>query len=141
MNKNNILTAVEKTFINEENMPADGVISTSKDLAIWNAKLHQGKILKPETYQLLIHPGVLSEHDTFGTEKHGYGYGIRITKEKGIDYLDHTGLGDGFSSMNIYIPSKKISLIILENQMSEDGKIYYSMEKEVKNLLLEDLKN
>lgn len=67
MNKNNILTAVEKTFINEENMPADGVISTTKDLAIWDAKLHQGKILKPETYQLLIHPSVLSEHDTFGT--------------------------------------------------------------------------
>ena len=37
MNKNNILTAVEKTFINEENMPADGVISTAKDLAAWDA--------------------------------------------------------------------------------------------------------
>lgn len=42
--------------------------------------------------------------------------------------------------MNIYIPSKKISLVILENQMSEDDKIYYSMEKEIKDMLLQDLK-
>lgn len=66
MNKENNLSLVEKSFINNENMSADGVISTANDLAIWDNKLHNGKILKPKTYKLLTTPSILSEHDTFG---------------------------------------------------------------------------
>ena len=45
------------------------IISTVFDLAIWNNNLHKGKILRPESYQLLIKPTALSQHNFFGKEK------------------------------------------------------------------------
>lgn len=138
-NKENAFSVVEKSFINENNMPADGVISTAEDLAIWNQKLHNGKILKPETYKLMTTSSTMSQHDVFGKGKMGYGYNIRIVNDKGLKYFGHTGLGDGFASLNIYVPQEKLSLIILENQMNEDGSLYYYYETLIKDLLIREL--
>ncbi|WP_433832387.1 serine hydrolase domain-containing protein [Flavobacterium anhuiense] len=132
----NALTAVEPGFINDDNLGADGVISTVSDLAIWNNNLHKGKILKPESYQLLSKNTILSQHNFFGKEKQPYGYGIRIVEEEGVKYLGHTGLGDGFSSVNIYFPENDISLIAMENQMPEDSNLFYATEFKIKNFLL-----
>lgn len=140
MIKDNAFSVVEKPFINGNNMSADGVISTAGDLAIWNKKLHNGKILKSETYKMMTTASTLSQHDVFGKEKMGYGYNIRILNENGIKYFGHTGLGDGFSSLNIYFPKQKISLIILENLMTEDSNLYYYYETKIKDILLKDLK-
>lgn len=136
MNNDNLFKVVDSSFINNENLPADGVITTAKDLTIWNSNLHNDKILKPETYKLMTTSSVLSQHDVFGKEKMGYGYGIRIAKNYGIKYFGHTGLGDGFASMNIYIPKSDISIIVLENQMNENGDLYYYFESKIKDILL-----
>lgn len=141
MNKNNNYTVVENSIINNHNLAADGVISTVEDLAIWNDNLHNGKILKPETYKLMTTSSIMSQHDVFGKEKMGYGYNIRIISDSGIKYLGHTGLGDGFSSLNIYIPKYKLSLVIVENQMNEDSNLYYYYEKLIKDMLIKELKN
>lgn len=138
MNKENKFSVVENSFINDENLAADGIITTAKDLTIWNSKLHKGKILKPETYKLMTTSSVLSQHDVFGKEKMGYGYGIRILEDNGIKYFGHTGLGDGFASLNIYIPKSDTSLIILENQMNENSDLYYYYETLIKNLVLKN---
>lgn len=140
INKENKFAVVKKSFINEENMAADGVITTVKDLAIWNENLHNNKILKKETYQLMVSNTSMSQHDVFGKEKLPYGYGIRIVNDGGIKYYGHTGLGDGFASLNIYIPKQKISLVILENQMAEDPNLYYYFETIIKNFLIKELK-
>jgi CubicO group peptidase (beta-lactamase class C family) len=141
-NKNGILEPDEKSQINEETLGGDGVISTVKDLAIWNNNLHKGKILKPETYQLLIQPSALSQHNFFGKEKDGYGYGIRVIEKEPVKYIGHTGLGDGFSSVNLYFPESDVSLIILENQMNEDANLFYISEFKIKNIVLKsDLLN
>ena len=136
MNKENKFSVVENSFINDENLPADGIITTAKDLTTWNSKLHKGKILKPETYKLMTTSSVLSLHDVFGKEKMGYGYGIRILDENGIKYFGHTGLGDGFASLNIYIPKTDTSLIVLENQMNENSDLYYYYETLIKNMVI-----
>lgn len=136
MNKENNFSVVQKPFIEDENLSADGVITTAKDLSIWNNNLHKGKILKSETYKLMTTSSVLNQHDVFGKEKMGYGYGIRIVEDNGTKYFGHTGLGDGFSSLNIYIPKSDVSLIVLENQMAENPDLYYYFETKIKDLLL-----
>ncbi|PBI90778.1 Penicillin-binding protein 4* [Flavobacterium sp. ACN2] len=122
--------------ITDETLGADGIISTVSDLAIWNNNLHKGKILKPESYQLLTKNTILSQHNFFGKEKKPYGYGIRIVEEESVKYLGHTGLGDGFSGVNLYFPESDVSLIILENQMPEDANLFYASEFKIKNILL-----
>lgn len=122
--------------ITNETLGADGIISTVSDLAIWNNNLHKGKILKPESYQLLTKNTILSQHNFFGKEKQPYGYGIRIVKEESVKYLGHTGLGDGFSGVNLYFPESDVSLIALENQMPEDANLFYASEFKIKNILL-----
>ncbi|MBB4805084.1 CubicO group peptidase (beta-lactamase class C family) [Chryseobacterium defluvii] len=136
MSNNSHFTVVENSFINDENMPADGVVTTAKDLVIWNSKLHKGKILKPRTYALMTTSSVLSQHDVFGKEKMGYGYNIRIVKDPRAEYLGHSGLGDGFASLNIYIPKDDVSIIVLENQMNENSDLYYYFETKIKDIIL-----
>ncbi|WP_294304217.1 serine hydrolase [uncultured Chryseobacterium sp.] len=132
----NVFSTAEESFITDENLPADGIVTTAKDLSIWNDALHKGKILTPEMYRLMTTPSAMSQHDVFGKEKVGYGYNIRIVNDQEISYFGHTGLGDGFTSLNIYFPKNEVSLIILENQMNENSDLYYYFEKEIKNIIL-----
>lgn len=136
MNKDNNFKVVKNSFIDDYNMAADGVITTAKDLTIWNDALHNGKILTPKSYTLMTTESTKSQHDVFGKEKMSYGYNIRIVEENEIKYFGHTGLGDGFASLNIYIPKSDINLIILENQMAENSDLYYYYETLIKNIVL-----
>jgi D-alanyl-D-alanine carboxypeptidase len=136
INKENIFKVVNSTQIKEETIPADGIITTAMDLTIWDSNLHKGKILKPETYKLMTTPKVFAQHDVFGKEKVGYGYGIRICDSETTKYIGHTGLGDGFTSMNLYFPKNDISVIVLENQMNDKIELCYHFGIEVKNIIL-----
>jgi len=137
INKDNIFTLVENSFITNENMPADGVITTAEDMSLWNSLLHKGKILNPKSYKLMTTPSTLSQHDVFGKENSGYGYNMRIVKYNDIPYLGHTGLGDGFASLNVYIPGSDVSIIVMENQMSEDSNLYYYQEALIRDIVLQ----
>ena len=136
INKENVFQVVNATKITEENTPADGIITNVKDLAKWNRNLHNGKILKAETYKLMISSTVLAQHDVFGKDKVGYGYGIRINENEKSKYFGHTGLGDGFASMNLYFPKKNLSVIVLENQMNDKNELSYYFETEIKKIIL-----
>lgn len=137
INKENEFLKVENSMINDENLPADGVISTVNDLVIWNNQLHKGKILNPKSYQLMTTESVKSQHDVFGNEKMGYGYNIRIAEANEVQYFGHTGLGDGFSSLNIYVPKEDLHIIVFENQMNENSNLFYYTEKLIKNIVFE----
>lgn len=135
INKNNTFEITHDDYITPESLGADGIISTVTDLTIWNNNLHKGKILKPASYQKMLKYTTLSQHNLFGKEKEGYGYGIRIIEKEPVKYLGHTGLGDGFSSVNLYFPESDISLIVLENQMNEDSELFYISEFKIKHIL------
>ncbi|OXG02277.1 CubicO group peptidase (beta-lactamase class C family) [Flavobacterium araucananum] len=135
-NSKGIFEVKKDSQITPETLGGDGIVSTVKDLAIWNNNLHKAKILKPETYQLMLKYNVLSQHNFFGKEKEGYGYGIRIIEKDTFKYIGHTGLGDGFSSVNLYFPESDVSLIVLENQMNENPDLFYASEFKIKNILL-----
>lgn len=133
---NNTFKKVEESIITPESIASYGIISTVNDLDIWNKNLHKGKILKPESYQLMIHYNIKAQHNVFGKEKQGYGYGLRIVDKETPKYIGHTGLGDGFSSVNLYFPESDVSLIILENQTNENSDLLYNAEIKIKNILL-----
>ncbi|WP_229654985.1 serine hydrolase [Flavobacterium sp. LC2016-23] len=136
LNTNNTFKKVEESIITPESIASYGIISTVNDLAIWNKNLHKGKILKPESYQLMIHYNIRAQHNVFGKEKQGYGYGLRIVDQETPKYIGHTGLGDGFSSVNLYFPESDVSLIILENQINKNSDLLYNAEIKIKNILL-----
>lgn len=135
-NANDNLEKAKNSLITPYKAPSCGIISTVNDLTIWNNNLHKGKILKPESYKLMLQYNILAQHDLFGKEKVGYGLGIRVVDKETPIFYGHTGLGDGFSSVNLYFPESDISMIVLENQMPEDSKLFYATESKIKNILL-----
>lgn len=135
-NKEGVFKAVKTLQITTDSTPADGIITTASDLVICNSNLHKGKILKPETYNLMVSETVLAQHDSFGKAKCGYGYGIRVNNNGKTKYIGHTGLGDGFASLNVYFPKSKISVIVLENQMNDKIELAYYFGNEIKNIIL-----
>ncbi|PWB28201.1 serine hydrolase domain-containing protein [Flavobacterium sp. HTF] len=136
INDNNTLEKAQNSLISPYKLPSCGIISTVNDLNVWNNNLHKGKILKPETYKLMLQYNILAQHNVFGKEKAGYGYGLRIVDKETPKYIGHTGLGDGFSSLNLYFPESDLSLIVLENNMNANPELFYSTGIKIKNLLL-----
>lgn len=133
------IEVLEKSGIRPDFAAADGWLASTSELSRWNRLLYSGKILKKESLQEFLNTKVLSQHDVFGTEKMPYGYGIRIVKDANINYYGHSGLGDGFSALNIYIPKYDLSLVILENQMPENSDYYYNIETKIKNIIIDFL--
>jgi D-alanyl-D-alanine carboxypeptidase len=136
LNSNNTFKVLENKLINSGNISADGIISTVNDLTIWDNNLHKGKILKPETYKLMTAYSITAQHNVFGKEKVGYGYGIRISDKEPIKYIGHTGLGNGFLSTNLYFPNKDVTIVVLENQMNEKMELGYYFEIEIKKIVM-----
>lgn len=99
----------------QNNYAAAGLyISNPKDILKWNNLLHNGKLLKPETYQKMISPSSLRNHPLWGEV--GYGYGLQITKREGnLMEIGHSGYVVGFVSNNFYYPESKTSVIVMEN--------------------------
>ncbi|MBL0325138.1 MAG: beta-lactamase family protein [Cytophagaceae bacterium] len=130
---------VSKYIIPKDRIPAAGLVSTVSDLVIWNEKLHNGKLLKPQSYQKMISYDILAQHDVFGEKAIGYGYGIRINDQSEITEFGHTGIvpEQGFTSVNLYYPKTKTSIIVLENQCFDDFSISYYFEAEVRKIVLE----
>lgn len=139
ININNNLQKVEKSFLNNDVISAAGIISTVTDLAKWDQALYKGKLLSPKYQQLMMTASTTAQHNAFGKKDMGFGYSVRIIKEQGLDYYGITGLGDGFTCLNVYFPSTDISLIILENQMPEDSSYWSFKEAAIKNVLLENI--
>lgn len=136
MNLDNNFKKVENSFLNDENIPAAGIVSTVFDLAKWDQALFKNKLLKSETFNKMTTASTMSQHDVFGKEKMGFGYSVRIIKESGFTYFAITGLGDGFTCLNVYFPKNDVSLIILENQMPENSEYWSFNEARIKNIIL-----
>ena len=136
---NNQFEKVKESFLNQEIAPAAGVISTVQDLAKWDEALFKGKLLSPEFQKLMLTPSTTAQHNVFGKESMGFGYNVRFIKEAGLDYYGVTGLGDGFTCLNVYFPSTDTSLIILENQMPKKSENWSFQEAAIKNTVLKSM--
>lgn len=117
-------------------IPAGGIISNVHDLNIWDTKLHQGKILRPETYGAMTNSDVIDFDETFSDEKKYYGYGVNVSSNKSIKYIGHAGRGLGFVSIKFYVPEKDLDVIMLENVYNQDNDVVYHFEKEIRRIVL-----
>ena len=135
-NSKNKFTLEENPVTDLDNIPAAGIISNVKDLNIWDEKLHKGKVLKSETYKLMTTYSITAQHNAFGKEKIGYGYGVRISDKTPIKYIGHTGGGGGFLSFKMYFPEKDVDVVVLENQYNEDNNLVYDTEIKIKEIIM-----
>jgi len=115
------------------------LIVTAPDLAKWNEYLHNGKLLKPDTYKLMTSYSITNNHSLFGEKPIGYGYGLRINDKTDISEIGHTGFhpAEGFTAVNLYYPTTKTSVIVMENQAIENFEIAYYYEQEIRKIVKE----
>ena len=102
---------------------AGALYSTMDDLLMWNLALHNGRILKPESYADLIRDH--SPADTpseRGRAHRAYGYGVfmnslgeRVSPSFSEPQIYHTGSWSGFRNLVTYEPTNKITVVVLSN--------------------------
>lgn len=118
--------------------PGSHLLVIAEDLAIWNQHLHNGKILKNESYQKMINYAITNIHKLFSESEIGYGYGLRINDKAKNFEIGHTGFSPpaGFTAVNLYYPKEKLSVIVLENQATDNFDIAYYFESEIRKIML-----
>ena len=89
---------------------AGGLYSTARDLATWDLALMEGRVLKPDSWNLMITPRRLSD----GTSA-GYGCGLGVTARAGTTVLSHGGAVSGFLANNTMVPATKSAFVVLLN--------------------------
>lgn len=87
---------------------AGALLSNVDDLLKWNRALHEGGLLKPDSYRAMITP-------TGPAQAQGYGYGIVAGTLRGTPMLQHGGGIFGFSTYLLYLPEHQLSLAVLYN--------------------------
>ena len=87
---------------------AGALLSTVDDLLKWNRALHEGRVLKNETYNRMITP-------EGAAIPAAYGFGIGPGKVRGAATVEHNGGIFGFKSQLIYLPGPDITVVVLQN--------------------------
>lgn len=136
--KDGSVNLVTKFPFDKEFFPGSHLILTVKDLSKWNFALHNGKILKDDSYQKMIHYNITNVHELFGEKAIGYGYGLRINDKAEVFEIGHTGFSPpaGFTAVNLYYPKNKISVIVLENTATEESDNAYFFEKGIRDIMV-----
>ena len=86
---------------------AGAMYSTTADLARWTKALHGGKVLSAASLAEMTHAGL-----------GGYGMGLVIGKHAGQPMIWHNGGIEGFHSYVAWIPSRRLTAVILSNDES-----------------------
>lgn len=95
-----------------------GHFTTVGDIKKFSDALFGGKLLSPKSLELMTTPASLPEG-----RKAGYGLGMFLRKVNGVDIWSHGGNSVGYAGSLTYIPSKKLTIVLLGNayQMNGDG--------------------
>jgi D-alanyl-D-alanine carboxypeptidase len=90
---------------------AGGICSTSGDLLRWNDALHEGRVLKPASYEAMTSPAILNSGQAVG-----YGFGLGLGSDAiGGRSFEHGGSVLGFQSYLVYYPDYRVSVVSLVN--------------------------
>lgn len=93
------------------NTTADGSLYLSlRDLVAWDAGIRERKILKPESWELVLSPVSLNSGRTYP-----YGFGWSVDKVNGRRVQAHGGSWQGFQSFIARFPDDELSVIVLSN--------------------------
>jgi CubicO group peptidase (beta-lactamase class C family) len=109
---------------------AGGMYSSVNDLMKWNLALVTGRVLKPESFKIMVTPRELSTGKV-----HDYGCGLGVSRQGGELVIGHTGAVSGFLAFNSVVPRTKSAVALLTNGEHADvGPI----QREILQLLLRD---
>ena len=100
--------AVAKYLSMTQPHAAGALVSTVGDLLRWNRAVHEGKVLKADSYRLMVTP----QGKAVGEK---YGFGISHEKLRGEDVLQHGGGIFGFSTHLLYLPQSEVTVAVLYN--------------------------
>ncbi|MDO8312146.1 MAG: serine hydrolase [Sideroxyarcus sp.] len=89
---------------------AGSLTSTVDDLALWDASISAGKLLKPGSWQRAFTAYNLSN----GESTH-YGYGWHVGKLAGSPMFSHGGGINGFKTYALRLPQEKVYVAVLSN--------------------------
>ena len=92
-------------------IPGGGLLSSVEDLLKFSDNLLKGKLITQNSFGLMITPTKLKDGKTVN-----YGLGFAIgTDNSGRNFISHSGIGTGFSSLLIIYPQERISSVQLIN--------------------------
>lgn len=101
-------------------IPAGGIISTARDLNIWDTKLYKGRILNSDYQKMMTTPSNRGPHAAFDNDTIGYAYGLRVHDQHPTPHIGHGGRGFGFVCIKFYVPEKDVDVIVWENIYCRD---------------------
>jgi D-alanyl-D-alanine carboxypeptidase len=87
---------------------AGALVGNVESLWRWNQLLHEGGLLKPESYRAMITP-------QGAAKAANYGFGIATGQLRGAPLLQHGGGIFGFNTQLIYLPQQRITVALLRN--------------------------
>jgi hypothetical protein len=87
-----------------------GIVSTAKDLFLWNEALKSKTIISKYVLEQLI-----TEKKTADGKGTGYGYGFFLRNLEGSRTIQHGGNLFGFTTNGMYLPKEDIYVCILAN--------------------------
>lgn len=89
---------------------AGGLFTTPSDLVKWDLALMAGKVVKPDSYQLMTTGRKLADGRI-----RNYGCGLGIAQRDGETIVQHSGAVSGFLAYNAMMPRTKSALVLMTN--------------------------
>lgn len=89
---------------------AGALISTARELVLWQMALTSGRVVKPESFALMTTPTVLPD----GKDTH-YGFGLAIDDLDGRARVQHGGGIFGFNSMLMWLREADVHVAVISN--------------------------
>jgi D-alanyl-D-alanine carboxypeptidase len=96
---------------------AGALVSNVDDLLRWNRALHEGRVLKSDTYRQMITPVGKAAGPSAN-----YGFGLVADTVRNRPQLQHGGGIFGFSTQLAYLPGPDITVVVLENADTYPGR-------------------
>jgi CubicO group peptidase (beta-lactamase class C family) len=112
---------IRPMFNNAAMWPAGSIFSNAKDLSRWViALLNDGRVDGRQVLSAsLINQMVQHHMPVPGETDSYYGYGLTVSKHKGLEFVGHGGFSRGYGSMIQMVPSRKFAVIVLTNKSGE----------------------
>ena len=100
------------TFNPQIEWTGGGISTTPRDLATWTYRLHSGKVLSRDMYELMITSSSVEEQFPDGSK---YGHGCILWNRNGAPFYGHSGIMPGFLSLTEYSSEGKYAIAIQVN--------------------------
>jgi hypothetical protein len=93
---------------------AGAIYSTAADIARWDVALMDGRVLKPQSWEVMSRPRMLANGNSSN-----YGCGLSVGTREGMTVFTHGGAVSGFIARNTFIPQTRSAVVVVIND--EDG--------------------